>query len=129
MISARTLADRDRKRIDIKKSTYRAILEQFCRKINNASTLGNHDVFLTTPRFVVGFPAYDVFVATSYLERQLKRLGYKVERAMPHVLHVSWEKPKTTQTVVIDHAQEELPTLVNLHKTAQQLRKKTYQKK
>jgi hypothetical protein len=126
IVSAKALAERERKRLDVKKATYRAILEQFSRKISNAATLGLHEVFLTTPRFVIGFPAYDVDTATSYLARQLTRLGYTVRLTAHTTVHVSWEKPvPSNHVVVIDHSNDEqLPTLANLHKTAQTIRSK-----
>lgn len=101
-------------------------MEQFSRKISNAATLGMHEVFLTTPRFVIGFPAYDVETATVYLSRQLVRLGYRVRKTAPLSVHVTWEKPTpTNHVVVIDHSTEQqLPTLANLHKTAQSIRSK-----
>lgn len=125
VVSARQLADRERKRLDIRKATYKAILEQFSRKISNVASLGGHDVMLTTPTFLIGFPAYDVNTATSYLERQLSRLGYSTRRAMPTVIHVTWEKPvPSNKPVVIDHSHdEELPSLMNLAKTAQKIRR------
>jgi hypothetical protein len=126
-VSARQLADRERKRLDGRKATYKAILDQFSRKISTAATLGAHDVMLTTPTFVIGFPAYDVDTATTYLERQLVRLGYKTRRAMPNTIHVSWERPRASNHVtVIDHSADEqyLPTLANLAKTAQKIRNK-----
>jgi hypothetical protein len=122
VVSARQLADRERKRLDCRKATYKAILEQFSRKISNAATLGAHELVLTTPTFVIGYPVYDVTAATTYLERQLSRLGYTVRRAMPNAVHVSWARPvPSTHTVVIDHSND-LPTLANLAKTAQKIR-------
>jgi hypothetical protein len=125
VVSARQLADRERKRLDGRKATYKAILEQFSRKISNAATLGAHDIMLTTPTFVIGFPAYDVTAATSYLERQLGRLGYTTRRTMHTVIHVSWDRPKASNHVtVIDHSNDEhqLPSLANLAKAAQKIR-------
>ena len=126
VVSARQLADRERKRLDGRKATYKAILEQFSRKISNAATLGAHDIVLTTPTFVIGYPAYDVTTATTYLERQLGRLGYTVRRALPNAIHVAWSRPvPSTHTVVIDHSADEdhqLPNLANLAKTAQKIR-------
>lgn len=80
---------------------------------------------LTTPTFVIGFPAYDVTAATSYLERQLGRLGYSTRRTMHTVIHVSWDRPKASNhAVVIDHSNDDqqLPSLANLAKTAQKIR-------
>ena len=127
VVSARQLADRERKRLDGRKATYKAILEQFSRKISNAAALGAHDIVLTTPTFVIGYPAYDVTTATTYLERQLDRLGYSTRRAMPNAIHVTWERPKPSNHVtVIDHSNDhevQLPSLANLAKTAQKIRR------
>jgi hypothetical protein len=82
---------------------------------------------LTTPTFLIGYPVYDVNSATSYLERQLRRLGYHARRAMPNVIHVEWERPTPSHHVtVIDHSNDEsnLPSLANLAKAAQRLRSK-----
>ena len=125
VVSARQLADRERKRLDGRKATYKAILEQFSRKISSAASLGAHDLMLTTPTFVIGFPAYDVTTATTYLERQLGRLGYSTRRTMHTVIHVSWDRPKSSNhAVVIDHSNDEhqLPSLANLAKAAQKIR-------
>lgn len=121
-VTAHELAARERKRLDVKKATYKAILEQFSRKISNAATLGGHELLLTTPRFVIGYPSYDVQTATVYLKRQLERLGYTVKPATENTLHVSWPKPApANKTVVIDHS-EDLPSLASLARTAQKIR-------
>lgn len=130
-VSARELAERERKRLDVKKATYRAILEQFSRKISNAATLGKHELTLSTPQFMIGYPAYDVESATTYIQRQLDRLGYTTRRALPQVIHVKWIRPETSnRPVVIDHSTEEdLPALTNLAKTAQSIRSRRSSKK
>lgn len=127
LVSARELAEREKKRLDVKKATYRAILEQFSRKISNAATLGSHEVMLAVPPFVIGFPVYDVGLATSYIQRQIERLGYTTRRAMPTVIHVTWSKPVSKNVpVVIDHSHDDsdVPSLINLAKTAQKIRAK-----
>jgi hypothetical protein len=131
MISARELAEREQKRLDVKKATYRAILEQFSRKISNAATLGKHELTLTTPQFVIGYPVYDVVRATDYIQRQLDRLGYTTRRALPQVVHVTWKKPTpSNRPIVIDHsAEDDLPSLTNLAKTAQTIRSRRSTKK
>ena len=130
MISAQNLAEREHKRLEVRKATYKAILEQLCRKIKSASELGERSLFLTIPPFTIGYPAYDIDRATDYTQRQLGRLGYKVIKVAQGTLGVSWcAKPKGP--VVIDHSVEEestrsisLPSLANLQKTAAKLRGK-----
>ena len=121
-VSAHELAAREKKRLDVKKATYKAILEQFSRKISNAASLGAHELMLTTPRFIIGYPTYDVPTATLYLKRQLERLGYTIRLALDNTLHVSWPKPApANKTVVIDHS-DELPSLASLARTAKDIR-------
>lgn len=130
MISAQNLAERERKRLEVRKATYKAILEQLCRKIKSASELGERSLFLTIPPFTIGYPAYDIDKATEYIQRQLDRLGYKVIKVAQGTLGVSWGDTKPKGPVVIDHSAEEdtrsiaLPSLANLHKTATKLRGK-----
>lgn len=131
MITAQNLADREHKRLEVRKATYKAILEQLCRKIKSASELGERSLFLTIPPFTIGYPAYDIDRATEYIQRQLGRLGYKVIKVAHGTLGISWGETKPKGPVVIDHSAEEesvrnisLPSLANLQKTAAQLRKK-----
>ena len=131
MITAQNLADREHKRLEVRKATYKAILEQLCRKIKSASELGERSVFLTIPPFTIGYPAYDIDRATEYIQRQLGRLGYKVIKVAHGTLGISWGETKPKGPVIIDHSAEEesvrnisLPSLANLQKTAAQLRKK-----
>lgn len=130
MISAQNLAERERKRLEVRKATYKAILEQLCRKIKSASELGERSLFLTIPPFTIGYPAYDLDTATEYLQRQLVRLGYKVIKVARGTLGVSWGDTKPKGPVVIDHSEEDtksiaLPSLANLQKTAAKLRGRT----
>jgi hypothetical protein len=131
MISAQNLAEREHKRLEVRKATYKAILEQLCRKIKSASELGERSLFLTIPPFTIGYPAYDIDSTTVYIQRQLGRLGYKVIKVAQATLGVSWGDTKPKGPIVIDHSVEEestrsiaLPSLANLQKTAAKLRGK-----
>ena len=130
LVSAQNLAEREHKRLEVRKATYKAILEQLCRKIKSASELGERSLFVTIPPFTIGYPAYEIETTTAYIQRQLGRLGYKVIKVAQGTLGVSWcAKPKGP--VIIDHSVEEestrsisLPSLANLQKTAAKLRGK-----
>jgi hypothetical protein len=129
MISAQNLAEREHKRLEVRKATYKAILEQLCRKIKAASELGERSLFLTIPPFTIGYPAYEIESTTAYIQRQLDRLGYKVIKVAQGTLGVSWGDTKPKGPVIIDHSVEEestrnisLPSLANLQKTAAKLR-------
>jgi len=124
-LSAKQLVASEKKRDLAKKEYYRALLEQFCRKIKVASDLGNRDAILTVPPFVVGFPRYDLPTTVGYMCRQLQRLGYIVNLVGPLDIRVQW-----TKAVALDTEMEKeevdpgvyLPSLVNLKKTAEKLR-------
>lgn len=114
----------EKKRASAKKEYYKALLEQFSRKIKHSVELGKKEAILTVPSFLVGYPKYDLAVTVVYMSRQLGRLGYKVELVGPLDLKVTWRKTNERS----EEEQEEadpgvfLPSLVNLQKTAQKLR-------
>lgn len=124
-LSAKQLVASEKKRDLAKKEYYKALLEQFCRKIKVASELGNRDAILTVPQFLVGYPLYDLSTTVTYMCRQLQRLGYSVSLAGPLDIHVQWSR---TVTLESESAREEadpgtyLPSLVNLKKAADKLR-------
>lgn len=122
--SAKDIAALEKIRRDVKKETYKALLEQFSRKIRTSYDLGRKDAILTVPPFVVGFPKYDISKAVVYMCRQLQRLGYTVELVGPIDIRVRWLVPKFETKIeeTEDDLHDILPGLVNLQKTAQKLR-------
>jgi len=124
-VSAKQIVASEKKRDLAKKEYYRALLEQFCRKIRVASDLGNRDAILTVPPFVVGFPKYDLPVTVGYMCRQLQRLGYIVNLVGPLNIRVQWTKAAALETEMEKEEVDPgvyLPSLVNLKKTAEKLR-------
>jgi hypothetical protein len=126
-LSAKKLAALDKTRRNVQKETYQAMLEQFTRKIRTSYELGRKDAILTIPPFVVGFPRYDLAKAVMYMARQLVRLGYSVTLIGPLDLRVTWarEQAAAPEEDAAYGSIDVLPGLVNLQKTAQQLRKAT----
>ena len=124
-LSAKKLVASEKKRESAKKEYYRALLEQFCRKIRVSSELGNKDAILTVPPFVIGFPKYDLPSSVGYMCRQLQRLGYIVTLVGPLDIRVQW-----TKVALLENEMEKeeadpgtyLPILVNLKKTAEKLK-------
>jgi hypothetical protein len=124
MITAKELAAKEQTRKNVKKETYRALLEQFCRKIRTASDLGQKEVLLSVPPFVIGYPAYNMPITVDYMGRQLERLGYKVFRAGLVDLLVKWNVKADPISEIQDSCEDLLPTLMNLQKTAAKYRSK-----
>jgi hypothetical protein len=124
-LSAKQLVASEKKRENAKKEYYRALLEQFCRKIRVSSELGNRDAILTVPPFVVGFPKYDLPSTVGYMCRQLQRLGYIVNLVGPLDIRVQWTKVALLETEMEKEEVDPgtyLPSLVNLKKTAEKLK-------
>ena len=118
MISVQDLAERAKRRNEIKKEIYKSILSQFSRKIKARFDLGDKSTVVTVPPFVVGFPKYDLPCAVRYIGRQLVRLGYKVTMVSPMSFEVSWDKAKPVTTEEEVEPETSFPSLMNLKKTA-----------
>jgi hypothetical protein len=122
--SAKDILAAEKKRGAAKKEYYKALLEQFSRKIKHSVELGKKDALLIVPSFLVGYPKYDLAATVVYMSRQLVRLGYKVELVGPLSLKVTWRHTHPEQDEAVETADPGtfLPSLVNLQKTAQKLR-------
>jgi hypothetical protein len=122
--SAKEMLAAEKKRASAKKEYYKALLEQFSRKIKHSVELGKKEAILTVPTFLVGYPKYDLAATVVYMSRQLGRLGYKVELVGPLDLKVTWRNTRIDQDeeAETDDPVTFLPSLVNLQKTAQKLR-------
>ena len=122
--SAKDILAAEKKRGAAKKEYYKALLEQFSRKIKHSVELGKKEAILTVPTFLVGYPKYDLAATVVYMSRQLGRLGYKVEMVGPLDLKVTWRNTRPEQDEEAETSDPGifLPSLVNLQKTAQKLR-------
>ena len=122
--SAKDILAAEKKRGSAKKEYYKALLEQFSRKIKHSVELGKKEAILTVPTVLVGYPRYDLATTVIYMSRQLGRLGYTVVLIGPLDLKVTWRhrKPEEDTEAEISEPNVFLPSLVNLQKTAQKLR-------
>lgn len=120
MISVKDISHMEHKRNDIRKELFKTILTQFCKKIKMSVEMGHTQVFLTVPEFVVGYPTFDRHYAVRYLVRQLELLGFSVTRYSDFDVYVTWIRHEKTREDDMDI----LPSLVNLRKAADTLRKK-----
>jgi len=120
-VSAQDIAKMENSRKSARKEFYKALLEQFCRKIKTSVQLGQKECVLTVPVFLIGFPRHDLPTTVRYMCRQLHRLGYIINLIGPLDIKVWWKKPPIHQMLP---EEVELPSLVNLQKMASKLRKK-----
>lgn len=123
VLSAKQIALMEKKKTEARKEYYKALLDQFCRKIKAAVERGERDAILTVPTFLVGFPRYDLSVTVNYMVRQLQRLGYIVNLVGPLDIKVQWSAAKPEEDLEIQEPDVFLPSLMNLKKTAENMRK------
>ena len=120
MISAKDINAMQTRKTNMRKDLFKEILQQFSKRIKMSVELGHTQVFLTVPQFVVGYPTFDREFARKYLTRQLELLGYTVVQYSDFDIYVTWEKQAKQEAEDMDI----LPSLVNLRKTADGIRKK-----
>jgi hypothetical protein len=120
MITAHDIQQIEARRRNIKKDTYKHILELFDKKIRSAVALGFPHATMDVPPFVWGFPVYDIASAQAYLKRQLQKLGYTVQE-QGNTLKVTWGKAQLAPISEGPDDEEGLPSLVNLRKIASKI--------
>jgi hypothetical protein len=125
MINARDIAKIENKRKEIKKEIYIKIYEQFSRKIRQTVELGQKQVFVNVPSFIMGYPTFDRDKATEYLKRQLERAGFVATQTGSYELLVTWNSKKTAEEQQPEEEPvfDEFPTLMNLKKAANKYRR------
>lgn len=134
LLSARDIDERNEAKKSIKKELYTKVLTQMCRKIELHYSLGKTECVLHIPEFIFGYPSFNLGYMTLYIYRQLQRLGYRTSIFGMGFLHVAWgplpkKKKITIQTTTAAmeatmNEEQQLPSLANLKKAADTLRKK-----
>jgi|TARA_B100002019_G_scaffold184172_1_gene158941 hypothetical protein len=123
MISVDEISRIREKRTRFKKELYTKIYEQVSRKIRNTVDVGGNAVVVLIPAFVLGFPSFDRYKATSYIIRQLSLGGFNVEILADFLLSISWITRKTGEhKKEVAHDDTDFPTLINLKKAANRYR-------
>jgi len=90
LVSALELQKADEAKKAIRKETYKKILEQISKKIQVSSQVGNKNLIVNIPSFVMGFPTFNREVAANYIERQLRNGGYKTNRLSETSIYIDW---------------------------------------
>ena len=124
MINIKDIAKIESKRREVKKEIYTKIFEQFSRKIKQTVELGQKQLFLSVPSFLMGYPTFDRMRAKIYLMRQLERSGFQVTSTGDYELYVTWATGKSQHEKEKEKEEEldEFPTLMNLKKAANKYR-------
>lgn len=120
LVSAMELQKADQAKKEIKKETYRKILEQISKKIQVSSQIGNKNLIVTIPAFVMGFPSFNQEAAATYIQRQLNNGGYRTNRLSTTSIYIDWNKSKgeniTRDKKPVDDL--DIPSFMNLKKYA-----------
>ena len=122
MISINDVTRIDEKRKQIKKDIYIRIYEQFSRKIKQGVEMGNKQLFLTVPMFVIGYPTFDRPAACRYVARQFQLSGFDVRLVSEYDIYVSWVVPKKKKEKRVESEEPDFPDLMNLKKMADKYR-------
>lgn len=123
MISVDEISRLTDKKNRLKKETYVKLYEQASRKIRQSVDFGGKYAMFQIPSFLIGYPMFDRFKATSYIKRQLERGGFNVTVTGDHELHITWKVKKVQGEKIIEEpVLDDFPTLVNLKKAANRYR-------
>jgi hypothetical protein len=123
MISIDDVTKIDEKRKQIRKEIYIKIYEQFSSKIKQSVEMGNKQIFLTIPTFLLGYPVFDRSSAARYVARQFILGGFTVKMISNYDIYVSWVVPKKKKEMVKSQEDGDFPNLMNLKKIANKYRK------
>ena len=124
MLSINDITKIDDKRKQIRKDIYTKIYEQFSRKIKQSVELGNKQIFLIVPTFLMGYPTFDRAAAARYVARQFHLGGFKVQVVSDYEIYENWATPKTKkEKTTKEDDTSDFPNLMNLKKIANKYRR------
>jgi hypothetical protein len=121
---------REKKRQDVRKATYKEIYDQATRKVRRSVDVGAHYAMFEIPSFVMGMPSFDRTKALAYIKRQFENGGFNVTHVSGWELMISWSKAKTNASSSPAPSEAPAPqgdemdytSFLNLKKTAERLR-------
>lgn len=124
MISVDEISKIAEKKNQLKKETYKKIYEQVSKKIRQTVEIGNKQLFVQIPNFVVGYPSFDRIKATHYIKRQLDLGGFITKLIGDHEIFITWSTKKNKPRNEIVETEEfgDFPSFVNLKKVANKYR-------
>lgn len=125
MIPASKFKEKENLKLEMKREMYKKFLSKFCKKIETYNSFGKKEVILQVPEFYFGMTSYNVYTVSVYMQRQLTLLGYRASILNSRgSIHVAWGGGGGDVTKSKPEPDEELPSLANLKKAADSLRKK-----
>jgi hypothetical protein len=80
----------DMRKRELKKRLYKELYERASSKVREIAKMGLHETWVTIPSFLMGYPSFDLEMATIYIERQFKNGGFYVKNYGQGQLFISW---------------------------------------
>ena len=92
MVKAEDLRKERNNKKKKKEKTFKKIYDIAEKKIIIANTGNNTIAWFEIPEFILGVPIYKIIECKDYLEKKLKKNGFKTEFFEPNVLKVDWSE-------------------------------------
>tara|TARA_B110000908_G_scaffold171663_2_gene235220 strand:- start:1044 stop:1328 length:285 start_codon:yes stop_codon:yes gene_type:complete len=90
MVKATDLIKQQKDRQKLKEKTFKKIYKIAEKKMIIANTGDNSCIWFEIPEFLLGVPIYKIKECKKYLEKKLKKNGFKTNFFEPNFLKVDW---------------------------------------
>ena len=90
MVKAEDLKKEREEKKKQKEKTFKKIYKIAEKKIIIANTGNNTVAWFEIPEFILGVPIYKINECKDYLQKKLKKNGFKTEFFEPNILKVDW---------------------------------------
>lgn len=79
-------------------ASFEKVLEMSHRKIVNCTNQKKMNCYFEVPRYVFGYPLFDLNECIEFVQRSLKSNGFFVEYHFPNILYISWDFDEIDRT-------------------------------
>lgn len=90
MVKAQDLIKIQKEREQIKYKTFSTIFSKIEKKITMASASNFYYVWYEIPKFIIGFPVYNLDECTNVIIKQLEDNGFNIEKFEENLILVEW---------------------------------------
>jgi len=80
----------DVRKRELKKKLYTELYERASSKVREIANMSLHETWVTVPSFLMGYPSFDLELATTYVERQFRNGGFYIKNYGNGQLFISW---------------------------------------
>ena len=79
-------------------ASFEKVLDMSHKKIMNNANQKKLNCYFEVPRFLFGYPLYDLNECIEFVQRMLKGNGFFVQYYFPNVLYISWDFDEIDRT-------------------------------